>query len=172
MRTVAPVVKFPSTPIPVAMATEITSSSEMKWCRDNLQSLIAAQIAEKQRKVAGEKAKKVAAEAGKLVLDFQKKFGDSKATLERLAAKIQANVSTLYRWRRVAEGKPARKTEQSEVFFVIRFNDGKFYSESIGSCEFVHASRYATGESAKSARTSAGEVVKVTCRLSVQKDSA
>ena len=121
---------FPgATELPVALRLATPTSSEMVWCRDNLQTLVSAQLVEKQRKVASAKAAEAAKKAGALVADYQQKFGDAKGTLKRLADRICVNVSTLYRWRRVHEGKPATKSSTPVVkvcTLIRRKFDGRF----------------------------------------------
>ncbi len=116
---------------PVASATDNSTPSEMVWYRNNLQTLISAQLVEKQRKVAGAKAVEAAKKAGALIADYQQKFGDTKETLKRLADKISVNVSTLYRWRRVHEGKPGTKssTRVVEVRAVVRKKSNGLFLE-------------------------------------------
>lgn len=53
--------------------------------------------------------------AAKTIEVFQQRYGDSRSALKNLADAVGVNVASLYRWKRIGDGKPARKVDTADV---------------------------------------------------------
>lgn len=81
----------------------------------------------------------LAKKAAERIADYQKTFGDSREALKILAKACAVNVATLYRWKRIGDGKPATKPTHNTLrksYFVIRRKSPCEFGQFVAGMDF------------------------------------
>jgi len=96
----SPVATDTPTEVDAWLSTNYSTFSELKVCE---------QMRRSETKGYKERHTELVKRVAHLIADFQAKCGDSREALKALAKACAVNVATMYRWKRVGDGKPARK---------------------------------------------------------------